>query len=167
MDSSEQFRKNRALELGLPENSTYGDICNFTSEQYRKNRALELGLPENATYGDICNFDSEQFRKKMALELGLPVTSTYGEINYFTSEIDRKKRALELGLSVTSTWGDISNFYSGNTKIDMNIDVNTYKRSNFEITIVANKKPKGIEQDELLKNIVKEGLINRGKRKIE
>jgi len=104
---------------------------------------------------------SEIYRKKMALELGLPENSTWGDISNFYSEIDRKKRALELGLPENSTWGDISNFYSGNTKIDMNIDVNTYKRSNFEITTTANKKPKNVV------SIVKEGLINRGKRKIE
>jgi len=167
MDYSEQFRKNRALELGLPENSTYGDICNFTSEQYRKNRALELGLPENSTYGDICNFDSEIFRKNRALELGLPENSTYREINYFTSEIDRKKRALEFGLPENSTWGDISSFNIINTKIDMNVEVNhnhynnSYKRGNLEITTIARKKPRSIV------DVVKDGLRKRGKRKSE
>ena len=49
----DSHRINRAKELGLPETTSWEDICVHSREFARKERAKELGLPETASWEDV------------------------------------------------------------------------------------------------------------------
>ena len=92
MDYSEIYRKEQALEFGLPENSTWGDISNFYSEIDRKKRALEFGLPENSTWGDISSFNIINTKIDMNVEVNHNhYNNSYKRGNLEITTIARKK----------------------------------------------------------------------------
>ena len=62
-DSSEEVRKELALELGLPENATREEINQAGVEKLKEMLALNRGLPESATWSDIVGVDIEYLNR--------------------------------------------------------------------------------------------------------
>src|SRR5437667_6361562 len=56
-------RRLRAQELGLSDNSTWGEIAKVRSEQERVERVQQLGLQEDATWGEIFHHMNEMERQ--------------------------------------------------------------------------------------------------------
>ena len=66
----------------MPENmSNFEEINQISTEESRKKRAAEKGLPEDATWDDINKHSSEESRKESAAKKGLPEDATWEDIN--------------------------------------------------------------------------------------
>ncbi len=57
--SDNDYRQQRAKELGLPETASWYDITSHNSNLARQQRAKELGLPETASWDDITSHNSK------------------------------------------------------------------------------------------------------------
>jgi hypothetical protein len=80
--SAQELRLKEVIqEKGLPEDSTWSDICKHNDALQRRELIKQFELPENATWKDISNYYMDKERLDAALKNGLPETASWSDIN--------------------------------------------------------------------------------------
>jgi hypothetical protein len=102
----ERRREADLAKLGIPINSSEGDVQAIQTVRLLDIKALEdrLPAPENSTEEQIQQFAQD----KSAIEIGLPAGSSEAEIKQMTASVNLQARAIMLGLPQQSTMNDIN-----------------------------------------------------------
>lgn len=105
-EADNELRKERAANVGIPEDANWDEIYAAQTEEVRKTRAVTLGLSEDATWDKIGDMERsnrfEQLRKDVAIRFGLDEGAAWEQIEATIIDIAHNDPTADFGYRIFS-----------------------------------------------------------------